>query len=508
MAAMKRSLGTGGVLRVRGRGWRRAALHRAAVLAAMMWVWLAAVPALAAGPVATPEVPAGAVVVAPGMDIQEVVDRHPPGTAYVLAPGLFRMQEVVPKDGDRFVGLPGARMNGALRLGAARRVGEFYEIDGARVHPGSMRHGVCRTDRPRCNVPLALFVGERPLVAVARLRDLVAGAWYLDEGSGLIHLAEDPGAQAVELTYSRFAFGGGARDVRIENLTIERYASANQHGAVNDGGRGTGWAIVNNEVRWNYGYGITLGGGGRAVGNDVHHNGQLGIGGGTSSDMLVEGNRIAFNAWNGTECDWECGGAKWGAVTGLVVRGNDVHDNAGTGLWTDEGCRDVTFEGNVVADNARAGISHEISSMAVIRGNVLRRNGSKRFVWGWDAQIQVQNSSDTLVVGNRVELDPELGGNGIILIQQDRGTGFEVRNVRVVGNEIVMPRARGVALGWFADFGAAAFTDQGNIFGPQRYSMAADGAQAAAWSANGLMNFADWRDIVGDRGSVFLPATP
>jgi hypothetical protein len=308
----------------------------------------------------------------------------------------------------------------------------------------------------------------------------------------------------VELAHLPFAFGGSARDVTIENLTVEKYASGNQGGAINHRGRGTGWTTRNCDVLRNSGYGINVGAGGSVIGNRVNHNGQLGIGGGTARGMLVEGNEIAFNAWNGVDCDWECGGAKWGAVTDLVVRGNHVHDNGGVGLWTDEACSRVTFVGNLIERNARAGISHEISQRAVIRDNRLIGNGTAGSTWGWHGQIQIQNSQGVEVYGNQVELDPVRGGNGIILIQQDRGAGMGLRNIAVTGNTLTMRGGDGTLMGWFADFDAGSVPGANIRFESNRYSVFSLDPSNDAWSNNAPLSFAQWQaagfDVHGSAG--------
>lgn len=456
--------------------------------------------AYAVGPVDIGGAPPGAVIVTPTMSIQAVLDSNPPGRTYFLLAGLYRLQQIIPKDGDRFIGAQGAQLNGARLLSGATRLGTTYVFDNLAPHPHATRHGVCQPEFPRCDRPEALFLDNRPLRAVARLDDVRAGTWYFDYEANRIHMGDDPAGRTVELTYMPFAFGGKARNIRIENLIVEKYASGNQRGAINDQGGGTDWTIINNEVRHNYGYGITLASGHRAISNFVHGNGQLGIGGGTSTGILVEGNEIASNAWNGTHCDWECGGAKWGAVSDITVRGNYVHDNGGVGLWTDESCRNVVFERNRVENNARAGISHEISFNAVIRNNTLRGNGTNTFGWGWNAQIQVQNSVDTEVYGNRIELDPVRGGNGITLIQQNRGPGFAVRNVYVHDNEIIMRGGDGTVAGWFADFEAERFPFAGNRFEANRYYVFSLSSQNDAWFTNKPVSFAAWRASGADMG--------
>lgn len=67
-----------------------------------------------AGPAAAP---AGAVTVTTSERLSTVVGQHGSGTTYWLAPGVHRLgdgafDQVIPKDGDRFVGAPGAVLDG------------------------------------------------------------------------------------------------------------------------------------------------------------------------------------------------------------------------------------------------------------------------------------------------------------------------------------------------------------------------------------------------------------
>ena len=84
---------------------------------------------------------------------------------------------------------------------------------------------------------------------------------------------------------------------------------------------------------------------------------------------------IAFNNYAGYKADWEAGGTKFWATTGLVVRNSCVHHNAGPGLWTDYDNIDTLYEGNIVFSNANDGIKHEISYDAIIRDNIVAGNG-------------------------------------------------------------------------------------------------------------------------------------
>ena len=88
-------------------------------------------------------------------------------------------------------------------------------------------------------------------------------------------------------------------------------------------------------------------------------------------------------------------------------------------MWTDIDNIHTLYENNVVVHNTMGGISHEISYDAIIRNNTLIGNGADDpRSWWWGNEIQIQNSSNVDVYGNRVDMTG--GGNGIVLIQQNR----------------------------------------------------------------------------------------
>ena len=71
-----------------------------------------------------------------------------------------------------------------------------------------------------------------------------------------------------------------------------------QDGAIRGG---QGWTIRDNEVRLNYAVGISAHGGSQIIGNYVHDNGQMGLGG-SGNNILVQGNEIAKNGfWSGID---------------------------------------------------------------------------------------------------------------------------------------------------------------------------------------------------------------
>jgi parallel beta-helix repeat protein len=247
-------------------------------------------------------------------------------------------------------------------------------------------------------------------------------------------------------------------------------------------------------VRVNHGAGITTAGHVEVTGNRVLRNGQLGIGG-TGAETYVTDNEVAFNNTAGFDPGWEAGGAKWAVTDGLVVLRNRVHDNDGPGLWTDIDARGTTYIDNVVRDNTRAGIFHEISADATIRGNTVTGNGHGFDTWLWGAGILLAGSHDVEVDGNT------LSGNaaGIALIQQDRGDSdvdgmpHTLHDLSIHDNEVTMSRGPSGGVtddGYDAMFDDPTITWTGNTW--------LGSAGRPFWWADDELTLAQWRDLGHD----------
>lgn len=443
------------------------------------------------------------VTLSPGDDIQQAVDRNPSGTTFMLGAGVYRIQSVLPKKDDAFIGAGGAELNGAKLLDDFDRDGDLHVARNQPIDPDTMVQGVCRKGYPRCGNPQDLYFDGRPLRAVAGRAKVKPGTFFYDYAHDAVYFADDPSGHVVELSYRPFAFGGTAGGVTVQNLTVENYACADQQGAIGDHAEGKGWEITDNEVRWNHGVGVAMPPDGELLRNFIHHNGEMGIGAGAGSGTAAH-NEIAFNVWNGTDCEWECGGAKWAEVTEWIVQDNYVHDNQGDGLWADINSRQMLFEDNRIENNLYAGISYEISNSAVISHNTFKGNGAKTFGWGWQGQIQIQNSWGVEAENNILVLDPRRGGNGIVIVQQDRGRGHSPKNNSIHDNDITLKGGEGAIAGWFADFKPNKFASS-NEFDDNRYHVyAPDGS---FWAPNEWTSFAAWQATGQDAHST-LDAAP
>jgi hypothetical protein len=414
-----------------------ASVRRMLVQAAVLCPLLIAAKVAGAG-VGSASCPANSIVVEPGALTQATVDLGGDGAVFCLRNGIHRAHPVRPRAKQHFYGEGETVLNGSRLLTAFRREGDYWAVG----HQFQRRPkvGECLASAPLCNEPEVLFIDDRPLTRVSKKSVLSSGKFYIDQAGGKIYLVDDPTNRKVEVTVAAFAFQSAAPDVSISNIAVEKFATAAQSGAIyaSDGAM---WVIENCEVRMNSGTGISVGTGSRVRNCDVHHNGQLGIGG-YGNTILIEGNRIWSNNMYGFDPGWEAGGVKIAESDGVVLRRNHVHDNKGIGLWCDGDCRNLLYEGNLVENNQWNGIFHEISFNAVIRGNVLRHNDRGDRGWFWGGAIALAASQDVEVSGNTLVMPP--GRCGIMLIDQgrnDNGRRYKTRNNTVHANDMTFEGA-------------------------------------------------------------------
>ena len=381
--------------------------------------------------------PFGAIAVEPGNSIQAAVDLVGEGAVFCLKKGIHRAQAVRPRAGQLFYGEGKTVLNGSRLVEGFTRENHYWvaQIQLQRVP----KYGECMPSASGCDHPQAVFMDDKPLTRVPSKDALASNEVYIDYAGGRIYLADDPTNRKIEATAASFAFKSRAAGVSITKLTIEKYGTRAQEGAVH-AREGTGWVIENCVVRLNSGAGISVGPRSRVHDSDVHHNGQIGIEG-HGNDIRIEGNQVWSNNIYGFDPGWEAGGVKIALSDGVTFRGNHVHHNNGPGLWCDGDCRNVLYEDNLVEHNKNIGIFHEISFKAVIRRNVVRFNGENGS-WFWAADIVIAASQDVEVTGNTVTVAP--GACGIMLIdqgRQDDGRKYKTRNNNVHANEMTFEGA-------------------------------------------------------------------
>jgi parallel beta-helix repeat protein len=457
---------------------------------------------------------AAAVTITPADEnIQSIIDSHPPGTVFTFEPGTYRLLSIKPKDGDHFVGKPGAIMNGSEQLNFQRANDMLWVATMHDTTPEAVG-GVCDTGAKNadgtkytigCDHGRDLFWDNKVVWRVATLQEVAPGKWFFDPASHRVYVADDPEGHVVELGETQMAIHGNSSNIEISGLTIEKYANRPQSGAIACGEfvkgeqlHGPGWVIENNLLTLNHYSGLKMiqCSNARILNNKFFSNGNSGLDGVATDNSLMQGNEIALNNYARYSCGWECGGSKFVNTTNFTAKSNNVHDNLGPGLWFDIDCQEVTIVNNTIDKNYGSGILYEISRQATIDDNVVRLNGivSRHFdPWAGEAQIEISASSDvtvehnTAVVGN--------WGNGITVKQQNRGSGkfgpHWATRIVVDHNDITYLTPRSTTTG--------ASEDTGKFYGPISFDYNtyhdAQGGNSAHWRWNAILNWAQFRKL-------------
>jgi hypothetical protein len=195
-----------------------------------------------------------------------------------------------------------------------------------------------------------------------------------------------PGAVLSGQSENQSAFGGNAKTVTIEYLTIEKFETPEDQMVVNHNGAAH-WKIEHVTVETNTGAGLDLGAYGVAEYDCLTHNAQEGFEsynttGGVRTVTLSD-DEISYNDGStkgtgpydhgSTTCGCGGGGKFWD-VKNAVVTTDYVHNNGDPGIWADTDNSGFLISHNYIADNFGAGIQYEISYNATISDNTLIRN--------------------------------------------------------------------------------------------------------------------------------------
>lgn len=482
------------------------------------------IPADLGAPSATPAGPAVRLEV--GDDFQAVVDAHEPGTLYRIGAGLHRLQQVVPGDGDVFVGETGAVMSGASDIsdGAVEwgRDGAHWYVDG-QSQAGPTRGRITPGGRDRDLHPEDVFVDGLRYVHVEDRRSLEPGRFFFDYDADRIWLAEDPSQLGlIETSVVPYAFSGDdVADVRIQNLVIERYASPAQMGAVG-GERVHGWTLQGLTVRHNHGGGIRIGPGMTVQDSSIVDNGQIGIVGAgrdpaddRTAPVVIRRNEIARNLVLDYDPTWEGGGTKFTYThAGILVEDNWVHDNHGHGLWFDLHAYNATVRNNLVEANRWRGIFYEIShgphpevggTRARIIANEVRGNGHGAEDIRRGSAIFISNSEDVEVADNW--LHDNYGG---IVLRQAPGREADTARVVVRYNDLSYSTGCTGFLveGGYTSSQAKRYVEEADVgFHDNRY--AGVPARPFCWIDDVELSYADWADLGhGSDAPLGDPAPP
>jgi Right handed beta helix region len=421
--------------------------------------------------------------------IQDAVASHAENTVFCLGSGTYHNQSVVPKNGQKFVGVGTVILSGAKDItqspvnnwrqdGTSNRwylSGQNQGLEPRISCSSGNNQDASRKCRYSEDVLVTSSGQTTALIHQERIQDVESATeMYFDYETDRIYIGANPSSfNKIETSLTQRAFSGNADNIVIKNITVEKYANQASSGAIqasgDDNNPPINWLLDGVTARLNHGAGISFGNarnskitctrvltsGERDTCTKVYSNGQIGIKLNASSDTEVSYAEIYKNNTLGFLPGWEGGGLKLGESHDILVKNNISHSNAGTGLWSDAESRNIEFANNSVYSNERAGIFHEIGFSAKIHDNIVWRNGF-RHAFCFGAGIQIAASEGTSLNKIQIYNNKLINNlNSIMGIQQDRSKIVDgatvvryLRYMDVYSNQIIstdIPRPTSVA---------------------------------------------------------------
>jgi parallel beta-helix repeat protein len=447
------------------------------------------------------------VAIAPGENIQAKLDAG--GTAFCLKSGVHRLTTAITLRANQTLrGEVGAILSGARVASSWTASGSYWFASGL-LPTAYAGVGQCEDEVTNpCRLAEEVFIDDQHLTRVMSLSALAPGKFYGDYAANRVYIASNPSGHMVEVGRTPVAIRATAAGMTIDHVTIEKFATTAQQGAVFVE---NGAVLRNSELRFNHAAGVmAMGTGSQVIDNRIHHNGQLGVAGHRSTSFVVSGNELAWNNTDGFYIgDWEAGGIKV-TYSGGAIRNNHVHDNKGIGVWVDIDNRNILIEDNRIINNATDGIRYEISYDGIIRNNVVTGNafGIGRGCNGGEfdlyctAGININTSSNVELYGNQLKDNI----HGISVQWRNRGSGelglWDLKNVYVHDNTVTLGPGQFTGLVQLKGDGSV-FTTKNNRFANNTYHLDSLTAQKFAWQ-NGYRTKEAWKGYGQDTTGTFL----
>ncbi len=266
---------------------------------------------------------------------------------------------------------------------------------GAPDNPGA-NWGFVDPDHPMAAHPDQVWINGVAQRQVRSKTNVVPGTFYVDYAAERLWLGSSPSGREVRASDLVRALMIRSAGSVVRGLGIRRFApSVPDMGAVTVENNGV--LIENVAITDSATTGLHVGSGTTTSGVIVRNvrvsrSGMLGINA-SYADALTLDHVMSVN--NNTEhfnTSPVSGGVKIGRTRGIAVRDSVFSGNDGPGLWIDESSYDTTVTNSEMSNNAKHGISLEISAKAFVADNTVVGNGG----YG----IKVNNTSSVTIERN------------------------------------------------------------------------------------------------------------
>ncbi|MBD3391394.1 MAG: hypothetical protein GF418_05040 [Chitinivibrionales bacterium] len=311
--------------------------------------------------------------------IQAAVDAASGGDTVWVKPGVYRETVTVTKSGlsaDRMLRIAATEPRRAIIRGSD--IVEDWQLVGAGLFRCAWPHKVTPRQEHMFgfkSYPDQVFVDGMLMEHVEQRDRLDTNTFWVDRKNEYIYLkldaSESPVGKLVEVSRrERWLVTENVRFVHLQGLRMEHSTGSLQIAGCWVGGEDC--LVEQSEFAW-AGAGVGLGFRGprnTVRKNEIHHNGQMGFGGG-GNELLFENNFVHHNNIRPI-VDWESGVGKISCTMHGVFRYNVFADTPhGPGLWFDIENYFNLVEKNTFDNVGYCSIMIEISYGMTVRNNIV-----------------------------------------------------------------------------------------------------------------------------------------
>ena len=176
--------------------------------------------------------PGGSIAVLAGQDWQVAVNMASSSAVLCAKAGVHRGVTVSPKTGQTIRAETGAIFSGAKVLTGWTASGGRWYVDGQTQQNTAHDNNNCAPAYPRCAYPEQLWVDGELLRHVASQAAVASATWYFDYDANRIWIGVNPSGKVVETSVTPQAVTGSGTNVKLAQLTIEKYATGSGRGTI------------------------------------------------------------------------------------------------------------------------------------------------------------------------------------------------------------------------------------------------------------------------------------
>jgi len=241
--------------------------------------------------------------------------------------------------------------------------------------------------------PDQIWVGGSELRQVSSLAQITSGTFFADYASSRVFIGSDPTGKGVEgsdLTQALAVYSSGST---IRGLGVRRYANSVPHQGVVVA-RANTFTMENVVVQDSATAGVGVyGSGGRLRNVSVLGSGQVAVQGQHADNLVIENTVLRGSNDQHFNQTPAAGGVKVTGSRGVSLSNSEISGGIGNGFWSDMASYDITVVNSTISDNTGRGVFLELSSKAVVAGNLITNNADEQIAIRQTDRVQVWNNT-------------------------------------------------------------------------------------------------------------------